>query len=144
MSLERINPILVKYDPGKHVRDEDDNGDCQVRALTVAAGTTYGEAWDKLYALQGKYRTNGFNICLYLDRYELGVKQRIPFPAKRGEKRMTAKKFVKLYSKGRFILHQAHHVVAVVNGSVYDSWDSTDRCVYEAWEVTYPVAKVEL
>ncbi len=112
------------------------NGDCQVRALHTASGLSYSAAWDALYALQGKYRSHGFNIILYLDSGELGVVRKLSFPAKAGQERMTAAEFVRKYPKGNFILRQAHHVVGVEDGVVYDNADSTDRCVYTAWEVS--------
>jgi hypothetical protein len=123
------------YDAGKGRRTRGDDGDCQVRALHTASGLTYNAAWDALYALQGTYRTHGFNITLYLDSGELGVVRKLSFPAKAGQKRMTAVEFVRKYRKGNFILHQAHHVVGVEDGIVYDKFDSTSRCVYDAWEV---------
>ncbi len=125
----------VKYDAGKGRRTKGDEGDCQVRALHTASGLSYGAAWDALYALQGKYRTHGFTITLYLDSGELGVVRKLSFPAKAGQKRMTADRFVCKYPKGAFILKQAHHVVGVKDGVVYDASDSTKRCVYVAWEV---------
>jgi hypothetical protein len=125
----------VKYDAGKGRRTNGDEGDCQVRALHTASGLSYGAAWDALYALQGKYRSNGFNITLYLDSGELGVVRKLSFPAKAGKKRMTATEFVRRYPKGNYILQQAHHVVGVEDGVVYDRFDSTIRCVYVAWEV---------
>jgi hypothetical protein len=48
---------------------------------------------------------------------------------------MTAAKFCRRYRKGNYILLQASHVVAVEDGVTYDRWDSTDRCVYTAWQI---------
>jgi len=48
---------------------------------------------------------------------------------------MTGKEFVRLYPKGRYILRLAHHVAAVVDSVVIDSWDSTRKCVYGAWQL---------
>ena len=123
------------YDAGEGKRLSGDQNDCQVRALHAATGLTYREAWDFLYRLQGVFRTNGFNLKLYLDHEECGAIRKLKFPAQKGKPRMTAAKFVKRYPKGSFILSQAHHVVAVLDGIVYDKFDSTERCVYEAWQI---------
>jgi hypothetical protein len=123
------------YDAGEGKRLSGDQRDCQVRALHAATGLTYREAWDFLYRLQGVYRTNGFNLNLYLDHEECGAIRKLKFPAQKGKPRMTAAKFVKSYPKGSFILSQAHHVVAVLDGIVYDKVDSTERCVYGAWQI---------
>lgn len=136
ISMTKAHATIFRlYDAGKGKRLKNSNGDCQVRSLHTAAGLTYAAAWDALYKLQGKYRTHGFDITHYLDNGELGVIRKLSFPAKRGKKRMTPTEFVKKYPKGNFILHQAHHVVAVEDGIVYDRFDCTDRCVYEAWEI---------
>jgi len=127
--------IYRHYDAGKGKRCKGDSGDCQVRALHTATGMTYSKAWDALYALQGKYRTSGFKLTLYLDNGELGVVRKLSFPAQAGKSRMTAVQFVRKYPKGNYILHQAHHVVAVEDGVVYDKFDCTERCVYAAWEI---------
>lgn len=135
VSIERVVSTFRKYDAGKGKRQKGDVGDCQVRALCVAAGLSYDKAWDTLYALQGKYRTHGFSIVFYLDRGELGCVRKLSFPAKTGQPRMTAAKFCRRYRKGNYILLQASHVVAVEDGVTYDRWDSTDRCVYTAWQI---------
>jgi hypothetical protein len=126
-----------KFDAGAGFRQPKglDEGDCQVRALSKAGGYTFPEAWDVLYTLQGTYRSMGFNIKLYLEKGELGVVRKLSFPAKKGQPRMKASEFARRYPKGSFILHQANHVVAVEDGIVYDRFDSTARCVYEAWEI---------
>lgn len=126
--------MFRKYDAEKGKRNGD-NGDCQVRALHTASGVSYDAAWDALYALQGQYRTNGFDITFYLSKGDLGVVSKLSFPAKKGKPRMTAVEFVRKYPKGNYILRQAHHVIAVEDGVVYDKFDSTNRCVYQAWQI---------
>jgi hypothetical protein len=123
------------YDAGKGLRPTGDEGDCQVRALHTASGLSYNQAWDALYTLQGKYRTAGFRLGFYLEKGELSVIRNLKFPAQKGKPRMTAVKFVKRYQKGSFILRQANHVVAAQDGIIFDTFDSTERCVYQAWEI---------
>lgn len=33
----------------------------------------------------------------------------------------------------------AHHVAGVKEGVLYDTWDSSSKCVYRAWEITQAV-----
>lgn len=68
MSDRATNGVYRKYDAGRGKRQPGQNGDCQVRALHKAWGMAYDEAWEALYALQGKYRTCGFDITFYLDK----------------------------------------------------------------------------
>ena len=112
-------------------------GDCQVRALVTALGLDYSGAYELLYAMQGERKRCSFGLVEDLEARDsrLHVIRALPFPAVRGEPRMTGVEFCRRYSNGHFILRMAHHVAAVVDGNLYDSWDSTRRCVYSAWEV---------
>ena len=65
----------------------------------------------------------------------IGVIRTLKFPAIKGKARMTAKEFVGQFPRGNYILKQAHHVVGVKGGVVFDKFDSTGRCVYQAWEI---------
>jgi hypothetical protein len=125
-----------QLDVGKGKRGWD-RGDCQVRALTVATGLHYDDAWELLYRLQGKHRSHGFLLQEFLERdpAELGVVRRMSFPARRGEPRVTVVEFCRLYPEGNYVLQVANHVVAVEAGYYFDRWNSGRRCVYRAWEV---------
>ena len=129
--------VFRKLDIGRGKRPAWAKGDCQVRALAVAAGMTYEEAWHKLYQLQGRYRTAGFFLVKWLDivPQELAVVRRFAFPAVKGKSRMTGEEFCKEHRLGNYILRLAHHVAAVEDGVLLDSWDCTDRCVYVAWKI---------
>ncbi len=46
----------------------------------------------------------------------------------------TVSQFCKDYPKGRFILALGEHVVTVINGVLYDSWDSSDEPIFYIWQ----------
>jgi hypothetical protein len=87
--------------------------------------------------MQGEKRQCSFGLVddLGLRDSRLHVVESYVFPAVRGHQRMDGVQFCKRYPKGHFILRMAHHVAAVVDGNLYDSWDSSRRCVYSAWKV---------
>ena len=127
-----------KFDAGaNHRSPRADKHDCQVRALVTASGASYADAWQLLYVLQGERRACGFTLVDDLRARDprLRVVEELAFPAVRGEPRMTGEAFCRKYPRGNFILRMAHHVAAVKDGQVYDTWDSTDRCVYAAWQI---------
>jgi hypothetical protein len=128
-----------KFDAGKEHRTSKkmQGGDCQVRALCTASSMSYPQAYNLLYKVQGEMRTPGFRLELYLQHKPdiFGVARYLPFPAVKGQRRMTAAQFVQRYPKGRFVLNLARHVTAVVDGTVLDTWDCTRKCVYGAWEL---------
>lgn len=127
---------FVKHDAGLGRRGSDKN-DCQVRAMVTALGFNYLHAWGLLYAMQGEQRRCSFGLvdALASSDSRLHVVRSLAFPAVRGRQRMDGVQFCKLHPKGRFIVRMAHHVAAVVDGKLYDSWDSSSKCVYSAWEV---------
>lgn len=127
---------FVKRDVGIGHRGSDKN-DCQVRSLVVALGLDYLDAWNLLYRMQGESQRCSFGLTEELASFDhrLHVIRAFAFPAVRGEPRMSGVQFCKTHPQGSFILRMAHHVAAVVDGRLYDSFDSSRRCVYAAWEV---------
>lgn len=127
---------FTRFDAGSTARNWD-TGDCTVRALCTATAMTYREAWNLLYTMQGEHKTCSFRLVEFLRREprRLHAREYMPFKAVRGQNRMTGQEFCKRYPKGRYLLRLAHHVVAVVDGRLYDTWDSSAKCVYGAWRM---------
>jgi len=111
--------------------------DCVKRAFVAATGKSYHEIKLEVNRIKKITKEKDFNskknYKYYVEKILKGVK--ISFPARLGEPRMTGKKFVKLYSKGIYILNLAHHLVTVVDGQILDTWDSSDKCVYNCWKI---------
>jgi hypothetical protein len=128
---------FVKRDVGIGHRAPGKAVDCQVRALVVALEMDYNDAWHLLYTMQGERRWCSFGLVEDLKSRDsrLHVVRALSFPAVRGKPRMTGAMFCDRYKTGHFILRMAHHMAAVVGGKLYDSWDSTRKCIYTAWEV---------
>ena len=150
---------FARIDVGDGHRSKEAKGhDCTVRALAVAIAVSYETAWDMLYKFQAVQRTNAFDLGALLDQRLLDspalrlqpmpaithpvttwtVKTALSFPPVKGKPRMTPAAFVKAYPTGRFVLSLAHHVVAVRDGVVVDTWDCTKKCVYKVWEIELP------
>ena len=137
LRFENTMSNFVKYDAGIGKRSASESGDCQVRALSTTLGLTYEAAWSLLYTMQGEHKRCSFGLVKDLALFDprLHVVLAHGFQAVRGKPRMNGMEFCKLHPAGNVILRMAHHVAAVVDGKLYDSWDSTRRCVYAAWEV---------
>jgi hypothetical protein len=135
----RRSTCWVRHDAGEgnYVSTFRDRGDCTVRALATARAMPYGEAWHQLYTLQGELRTTSFALSEWLRVYpgRFGVLAEETFPAVCGRPRMTGAKFCAASRQGRFVLSMAHHVAAVVEGQLFDTWNSSTRCVYRAWRL---------
>ena len=53
---------------------------------------------------------------------------------KKGTRRPTVKSFANTHRNGTYVLRLAHHLVTVVDGFYYDTWDSGEYSLYGYWE----------
>jgi hypothetical protein len=112
---------------------KDGYGDCTIRALCKAMGTTWIEAYMKMLPFCVYFQTpNVFNLpqkleaeCLAALGFEYhGISN------KRGSKRPTVDSFAKAHPTGTYILNVANHEVACVDGKYYDTWDCGYKSLY--------------
>ena len=107
-------------------------GDCTVRALSVALGVDWETAFDMLTenakamgdmpsadsVLGSVLRQNGF--------YRRAIPNSCPDC-------YTAQDFCRDNPKGTFVLGFGGHVATVINGNIYDSWDSRSLIPQYVW-----------
>ena len=121
------------YQPNK--KDlKDQYGDCVIRALTKVMDKTWVEMFDELvpYAreLQGVMNNQHVYTAYLKDQgfeYQ-GISN------KKGSKRPTVDSFAKDHKEGIYFVTVANHVVAVVDGCYYDTWDSGEKSMYGYWQ----------
>lgn len=120
------------YQPnGKDIKDT--FGDCVIRALTKVENKSWVEVFDELapIAREMQCMPNG-KPC-----YEEFLKRRgyeyVGVSNKRGTKRPTVSSFALAHKQGVFIARVAHHIVAVIDGRFYDTWDSGWKSLYGYW-----------
>lgn len=110
-------------------------GDCVIRAITIAMDST----WEKVYSELAVY---GFMLCdmpssnavwgRYLTDHgfeSFSVNNNCPFDC------YTIMEFCRDYPSGTYILGTGSHVVAVINGNYYDTWDSGNEVPIHFWRV---------
>lgn len=121
------------YQPNK--KDlKDRQGDCVVRALTKVMNKTWLEVFNELipYAIEIQCMPNSktcYESYLKDNGFEYhGISNR------KGSKRPTVESFTKEHKTGTFFLNVANHVVSVVDGIYYDTWDSGQCCLYGYYE----------
>lgn len=112
-------------------------GDCVKRAITVAAQMDYMEVQRELNRYKKVTGARSFNSDYNPHKYVENVLhgRKLSFPAKRGERRMTAAKFSETHPCGRYILNMAGHWSCCVDGVIYDTWDCGEKCVYTAYHI---------
>ena len=108
-------------------------GDCTVRAISTALGQDWERTFMELClqgflmgdmpssnAVWGEYlRNRGF--CRHL----------IP---ESDDEYYTVTDFCRDYPEGTFLLALDSHVVAVIDGDLFDTWDSSDEIPIYCWE----------
>lgn len=111
-------------------------GDCVIRALAIASGRTWREAFD---VLCNKAREL-YDIPNGAGTYEvvfkdLGYEQEKRGRVAKGTRRETAKGFALKHKTGTYILSLANHLTCVKDGKIRDAWNCGDKCVYKVWKV---------
>lgn len=112
-------------------------GDCVKRAITLAAQMDYMEVQRQLNRYKKVTGAGSYNDkanCYPFVEKVLGGRK-ISFPAVKGKPRMNGERFCEAYPEGRYILSMAGHWSCCVDGVIYDIWDCSDKCVYQAWEI---------
>ena len=132
--------MVFKYTQPKGENDIKCDYDCMVRAVTNITEENYTKVHKLMYdngwrATRRRSKDKWENqITKTLD--DLGVKyERVSFPGVKGEKRMTGKTLAKIDPNGKYIIRVAKHVAALSGGTLLDTWDCSDKCVYFAWKI---------
>ena len=120
------------YQPNKKdIRDA--YGDCTVRAISKALDLTWVDAFKLMIPYCIEYQVTNIFDCPIKTRKEILSELGFEYTGvsnKRGTKRPTVSSFAKEHKTGTYIINVANHVVAVVDGIYYDTWDSGDCSVY--------------
>lgn len=113
--------------------------DCVVRAISTALEMDYNTVVMELAELQCR---TGFDASekTAINRY-LADKGWVKHnqPRKEDNTKYTGKEFCRLLRKTNNCKNiianiGGHHIVAIINNKVYDTWNSTDGCIGNYWE----------
>lgn len=124
--------MFKPYNPNP-VRPEGGAGDCAVRAISMALGV----GWEEAYALLS---TNGFLmgempssdlVWGSVLRQQGFVKEILPNTC---PECYTVKDFCNDHPKGIYVVKSNGHTAAVVDGDLYDSWDSSMNVPIYIWK----------
>lgn len=121
---------LIFYNPNPHGKRV---GDCTVRAISKALG----QSWEQTYvglSLQGfsagDMPSANATWGAYLRSH--GFRRRI-IPDECPDC-YTVRDFAEDHPNGTYILALASHVVCLIDGHIYDTWDSQDETPLYYWE----------
>ena len=111
--------------------------DCVKRAITLATGRDYRDIsleLNRIKKITGCEKFNNPKNTKYYIENVLGGKK-LSFPAEKGKQRMDGFNFTLQYPKGIYILRMAGHISCVIDGVINDTWDCSNKCVYNAWVI---------
>mgnify|MGYP003609531880 CR=1 FL=1 len=107
--------------------------DCTVRAVALARGLPYDQAYDLLMSA-GRKASRKFSVTAFLKAKPWA--EWVSLPAVKGQRRMNPATFHKRFPTGTYICKAANHVFAVIEGMVFDTdLPRPDSCIYGAWAI---------
>lgn len=111
--------------------------DCVKRAITLATGKDYKQVQLDLNRLKKVTYSNKFNDNKNYKYYieKILHAEKLSFPAEKGKSRITGLSFAIEHPKGTYILRMASHLSCCIDGIINDTWDCSDKCVYNAWKI---------
>jgi hypothetical protein len=104
-------------------------GDCVIRALSIVLNKSWDDIYNDLHEL-------GFDDCDMQNSYGVWTKylKTKGFVPTQIENRMSVREVARKWPKGRYVLSTNDHVVAVIDGDYYDTWDSGNEIPLFMWK----------
>ena len=112
----------VEYNPNPLKKNV---GDCTLRAYCKYTR----KKWEEVYDMSSKFAKEECSIMDESSVVNKFIQEKlnckITWPKK--DEKVTVNEFAKTHNKGKYIIGIRGHVVTVINGYYYDSWDSGDK-----------------
>lgn len=110
-------------------------GDCVIRGIAKILDKDWYTTYDELCKHGRALVALPNSRDCYPNYLEGKGFKRIGLKPQKGKSRMTVFEFTKTHPKGRYLLKvQPHHVVAVIDGNYYDTWDCGKRFICSYYE----------
>ncbi len=107
-------------------------GDCVKRAITIATNSNYQDVALGLNRFKRLINAKKFNERKNWIKYLL---EQYKATKLNGYKNIKLGDFAKANPQGNYIIKVRKHCVAVVNGKVYDTWNSSFKAVCQVFKV---------
>lgn len=123
--------MYILYNPNP-VRN-DGVGDCAVRAVAKATDLTWEEAYTELSTagfLMGDVMNSDQVLSAVLRKHGF-TRGSVPDTC---PDCYTVEQFTKDYPDGTFVIKSDNHVATVIDGNLFDAWDSSQRVPLWYWK----------
>lgn len=121
----------IEYNPNPSTSKAND---CSIRAYCAAENLEWDAAYDIAcrYGKNANYMPNDTTSCEQILEGEFGyTKHKLSKEEKSNG--ITVKDFCVKHPEGTYILDMPRHLVAVINGEYYDSWDCGKKKIKAYW-----------
>lgn len=106
--------------------DNKSTGDCVIRALSIVTGNTWEQTYIKL-CLKGLEMSELPNSNSVWGAYLKQIGYRRETIPNTCPDCYTIQGFCMDHPEGRYVVCTGSHAVAVINGDIYDAWDSSNE-----------------
>lgn len=102
--------------------------DCTVRAISLAENKSWNETYDKLSDM-ARSRGMMFNSVEFIEDY-------LDYNYKRQcHNAITVGEFAEENDKGIFLVTMPNHITVIIDGTIYDTFDCSNRMMRCAWYI---------
>lgn len=116
--------FYCRYEPNMTIEKGKWSGDCAIRCATILLGLSWNNAFDVL----SKYAKN--NGCITSTSWMLyNFFSHYGYAYKETKKDITFGQFAKKHPHGKYAIFSSDHVAALIDGKIYDSWNSVGEIV---------------
>lgn len=119
---------IVESDGGLQQSGIKDTKNCTIRALSISCGISYKQA-DEIGTLAGRQRNKGFyseKLMKEATKHGITYKRKVFIP------KISVKKFIQTYPKGRFFCVRRGHAFTFIEGTIYDNVKTSSRHMISA------------
>lgn len=105
--------------------------DCTVRALSLAYGVSWDEAFDILSDL-AQFQATMLDDIDHIDDY---LRHNSKIIYSRTNKDLTVGEFADAHPIGVYLITMRGHITCCIDGCIYDTFDPSDRIIWNIYEV---------
>jgi hypothetical protein len=107
--------------------------DCVTRAITLASGLCYFDISNKLKLTAELLGCEELCVCCY----DFLIENVLMFRKVEIDRDMTVGDFAQQHPRGIYLLRMEQHITTLIDGKLYDLWDSSDKEITHAWFCGY-------
>lgn len=102
--------------------------DCSIRSISALEGISWADAYKKLSNFGRKHGlmlSSVESVEAYLDSFY----DRVPIYEE------TVGEFIENHPRGKYAITMQGHITALIDGINYDTFDSSERLIWDAWKI---------